>query len=180
MKVIFLDIDGVLNGYNFWNLIGWRIVCLFHIEWLREWYRKISDPCGVHESKVKRLAKIVHSTNAKIVMSSSWRSAFWYIPYEEKTWNLKKLADLFIKYNIEVIDITPRSPRNRRDDEIISWLSKHEDEVDKFVILDDEKFDLECFADKELVQTLTVKKLTKTTGLKREHVKQAIKILGGA
>lgn len=183
-NIIFLDVDGVLNGYNFWNMLGWKLACLTHNENIKEWYRKISDPCGVHERKVKRLAKIVHSTNAKIVMSSSWRNAFWNTPYEEKKWNLKKLADLFIKYNIEVIGITPRSPRGRRDDEIISWLSKHETEVDKFVILDDERFDLECFANKELIQTSTVKKgqmiegcWWESTGLKRKHVKKAIELL---
>ena len=26
LNVIFLDIDGVLNGYNFWNLLGWDII----------------------------------------------------------------------------------------------------------------------------------------------------------
>ena len=25
-NIIFLDIDGVLNGYNKWNLLGWNIV----------------------------------------------------------------------------------------------------------------------------------------------------------
>ena len=26
LNIIFLDIDGVLNGYNKWNLLGWNIV----------------------------------------------------------------------------------------------------------------------------------------------------------
>ena len=84
-KIIFLDIDGVLNGYNFWSILGWRLACLTHNDKITEWYRKTTDPCGVHENKVKRLAKIVHKTKAKVVMSSSWRDYFWKVPYEEIT-----------------------------------------------------------------------------------------------
>ena len=188
-NIVFLDVDGVLNGYNRWNTLGWDIVCKFNSEKLRNWYREITDPCGVHEKKVKLLAKIVHNTGAKVVMSSTWRHSYWKFVNGESDYDIdriKKLADLLNKYNIEVIDITPKSPRGRRDDEIIAWLSRHEEDVDRFVILDDERFDLECFADKELVQTSSVPKGImikgfdyEDTGLKRKHVKQAIKLLRG-
>ena len=185
-KIIFLDIDGVLNGYNFWSLLGWKLACLSHSEYIKDWYRKISDPCGIHESKVKRLSKIIKKTDAKVVMSSTWRGMFWKVPYNEKTYNQKKLVDLLNKYNIEVIDITPKSSDGRRDKEILAWLSKHEDEVENFAILDDERFDLECFVDSNLVQTSSVSKgniikgnWKKNTGLKRKHVKKAIEILNG-
>lgn len=185
-KIIFLDIDGVLNGYNFWSLLGWKLACLSHSEHIKDWYRNISDVSGVHERKIKRLSKIVKSTNAKVVMSSSWRGMFWKVPYNKKTYDQKKLVDLLDKYNIEVIDITPKSPDRRRDKEILAWLSKHEDEVENFVILDDERFDLECFVDSNLVQTSSVLKgniikgnWRENTGLKRKHVKKAIKILNG-
>lgn len=145
-KIIFLDIDGVLNGYGFWSCFGWKIACLTHNETIKEWYRKISDPCGVHENKVKLLSKIVNATSAKIVMSSSWRSAFWKIPYEKKNPDLKKLSDLFDKYNITVIGITPRINIGKRADEINAYISEHKNEIDNFIILDDERFDLECFA----------------------------------
>ena len=185
-KIIFLDIDGVLNGYNFWSLLGWKLACLSHSEYIKDWYRNISDVSGVHERKVKKLSKIVKSTNAKVVMSSTWRGMFWKVPYNEKTHDQKKLVDLLDKYSIEVIDITPKSPDGRRDKEILEWLSKHEDEVENFVILDDERFDLECFVDSNLVQTSSVLKgniikgnWRENTGLKKKHVKKAIKILNG-
>ena len=188
-NIVFLDVDGVLNGYNRWNTLGWNIVCKFNSEKLRNWYREITDPCGVHENKIKLLAKIVHKTGAKVVMSSTWRHSYWKFVNGEVDYNrdsVKKLADLLNKYNIDVIDITPKSPRGRRDDEIIAWLSRHEEEVGNFVILDDERFDLECFADKELVQTSSISKGEiirgfdyEDTGLKRKHVKKAIKILNG-
>ena len=120
-KIIFLDIDGVLNGYGFIGYIGWEIVCLLKNEYIKEWYRKISDPCGIHESKMRRLAKIVKKTNAKVVMSSSWRFGWWKTPYEEMYEDQKKLTDLLKKYEIDVIDITPRSIDGKRDKEILSW-----------------------------------------------------------
>ena len=54
-KVIFLDIDGVLND-----------------ESTKSFKKKIF----VEEIRVKRLKDIVQATQAKIVMSSSWRHYF--------------------------------------------------------------------------------------------------------
>lgn len=187
MKIIFLDIDGVLNGYNQLNTLGWKIVCLINNKSLKNWYRKITDPCGIHKSKVKRLAKIIRKTNAKVVMSSSWRVIWWKVPYEKQKGNVKKLTDLFNKYNINVIDVTPRSPDGKRDKEILAWLSKHEEEVENFIILDDENSFLRAFDnDKRFIQTSSVAKGVmiqgfprENTGLKKKHVRQAIKILNG-
>lgn len=176
LNIIFLDVDGVLNGYNRWNTLGWNVVCWFDSERLRNWYRKLTDPSGVHESKVKRLAKIVRKTNARVVMSSTWRFGYWKVPYEKQWRNVQKLTDLLNKYSIEVIDITPRSSNGRREDEILSWLSNHEYKVNKFIVIDDDRFDLECFANKELIYTTSVS----GRGLRRKHVKKAIKILKGA
>lgn len=183
-NIIFLDIDGVLNGYNFWSYLGWEIACLTHNKHIKEWYRKISDPSGIHKSKVKRLNKIVKATGAKIVLSSTWRFGLWAKPYNELKPSGKKLIDLFHKYNIEIIDITPRCPRSRRDDEIIFWLSRNEHKVKNFIILDDERSDLECFVGSNLIQTSSVAKgniikghWKENTGLRRKHVKQAIKKL---
>lgn len=187
MKIIFLDIDGVLNGYSNLNVLGWKCICFFRSKRLKNWYRKIANPCGVHEIKVKRLARIVCITGAKVVMSSSWRHSWWNTPYKEMWGNLKKLADLFRKYDIEVIDITPESPEGKRDDEILDWLDAHEGEVENFIILDDENSFLRHFDDDErFIQTSSVPKGVlimgrgyENTGLKWKHVEQAIRILGG-
>jgi hypothetical protein len=183
-NIIFLDIDGVLNGYNKWNLLGWKIISSTKNQKLMQWYRKVTYPFGVHESKVKRLSKIVRATNAKVVMSSSWRFGWWNTPYNEQFEDHKKLTDLLNKYNIKVIDITPRSLYGGRDDEIKEWLSKNEEIVKRFVILDDENYDLECFIGSHLVQTSSVGKGQmimgyeyENTGLKNKHVKQSIEIL---
>ena len=94
------------------------------------------------------------------------------------------LVSILNKYNIKVIDITPGSPDGSRDKEIKEWLTKHEDMVKRFVILDDERSDLECFVGSHLVQTSSISKgqiimgcARENTGLKNKHVKQAIEIL---
>ena len=182
IKIIFLDIDGVLNGYNWKNLTLFRLAKIFNkLSFIKKHY----DIFGVHESKVKRLAKIVKKTNAKIVMSSSWRYRYKDTPYNEQTGRLKELSDLFRKYKIEIIGFTPRIEGSKRDKEILAWLSDHEDEVDKFIILDDENTILGDLAkDKRFIQTSSVSLGTiitgqsyEDTGLKRKHVKRAIKLL---
>lgn len=183
MKIIFLDIDGVLNGYGFGDYLGWKLVCLFKNKYIKNLYRRITDPCGVHESKVKRLSKIIRKTNAKVVMSSSWRHGWWKCPYEDMFSDQKKLTDLFKKYNIEVIDITPNSVNGKRDAEILQWLSKHEDEVENFIILDDENSFLRAFDnDERFIQTssATLGQIIcghwrERTGLKRPHIKKQLK-----
>lgn len=185
MKIIFLDIDGVLNGYNYWNTLGWKLVCKTKIRGLCIWYRKATNPFGIHKRKVKRLSKIVKATGAKIVLSSSWRFGWWKTPYEEQPKDHRQLTDLFNKYNIEVIDITPRDKDGRRDKEILSWLSVHESEVDKFIILDDENSFLRLFDnDERFIQTSSVHLGVmicghdeEDTGLKNKHIKEAIRIL---
>ena len=181
INVIFLDIDGVLNGYNLWNLLGWNIISKFNSDRLKSWYRDITEPFGVHERKVKRLAKIVHNTmNTKVVISSCWRFG---LQSNNLSYAQRKLLDLFDKYDIKIYGYTPRSESGKRDEEIITWLSKHK-EVNKFIILDDENFDLQCFMGKELIQTSSVPrgryikgKWYENTGLKNKHVRQAIKML---
>lgn len=182
INVIFLDIDGVLNGYNFWNLLGWNIISKFNSNKLKGWYRELTEPFGVHERKVKRLAKIVHKTGAKIVISSSWRSG---LKSNHLNKDKEKLLRLFDKYDIQIYDYTPILPSRKRENEIIAWLFRNP-QVDKYVILDDENADLQYFVGKQLVQTSSVPRgqyirghWYEDTGLKRKHVRQAIKILNG-
>ena len=185
MKIIFLDIDGVLNGYNNWTILGWRIVSLLHIKALKKLYRKITDPCGVHERKVKRLARIIKATNAKVVMTSSWKHSWWETPYYIMNNKQKKLTDLFNKYNINVIDITPDLLGVGRDEEILTWLSKNEKAVENFIILDDENSFLTAFyndirfiqTSSAPISTMIIWQRYENTGLNNKHVKQAIQIL---
>ena len=186
MKIIFLDIDGVLNGYNYWNTLGWKIISFLKNKRLKAIYKRITDPCGVHEHKVKLLSKIVHKTDAKVVLSSSWRFRIWQNSYKKLRGDEKKLIGLFNKYQIDIIDITPRLLRgSKRDTEILAWLASHEDEVENYIILDDENTDLLVFRDDgRFIQTSNVPKGVmimghpyENTGLRKKHVKKAIRIL---
>ena len=181
LNVIFLDIDGVLNGYNFWNLLGWDIISKFKSDRLKGWYRELTEPFGVHERKVKRLAKIVHNTmNTKVVISSCWRSGLQSNNLSDSE---KRLLDLFDKYDIEIYDYTPILPSRKRESEIMAWLFRNP-QANNFIILDDENADLQFFIGKELIQTSSVPRgrmikgrWYENTGLKNKHVRQAIKIL---
>lgn len=52
MKVLFLDIDGVLNGH----------------EWDDE-----AKSCNIRRECVKHLNRVIHETGCKVVLSSAWR-----------------------------------------------------------------------------------------------------------
>ena len=179
-KIIFLDIDGVLNGYNYINI---TLFSFFSKIGKLEWIKKRIDIFGIHRRKVILLHWIVKLTGAKIVMSSSWRGYFWKVPFDQKDIRQKRLESMLNRYHIEVIDITPTSPDYNRGNEIITWLSRHENEVDSFVILDDERRDLEILKDR-LVLTSALKpgqiitgKAFENTGLHIWHVFKAVHIL---
>ena len=96
---------------------------------------------------------------------------------------MKSLKRKFKWFNIEVIGVTPRISVSRRDDEILSWLSTEEDlgnQIQRFVVIDDEDFDLQVFKNRELVKTSLGTPhygMFTSCGLKLKHVIQAIKIL---
>lgn len=116
MKVIFLDIDGVLNV----------------IPQGRDEYGAI-----FHEHFVENLRELIEKTGAKIVISSTWRLSGLSIMKE--MWEKRDLPG-------EVIDITPSLMRERgstlcRGDEIQLWLDEHP-EVTNYVYIDDDHVDV--------------------------------------
>lgn len=124
MKIIFLDVDGVLNSDEYFDKI------------------KNLDIQGIERDidveKIKLLKKAIDATGAEVVLSSSWRY----------TRNAQYLKELLSKYGIYV-DSTPYI-QNERGLEIRKWLSEHQD-VEDFVILDDEIFES---YDEELMKKL--------------------------
>lgn len=140
MKIIFLDVDGVLN--------------------CRTDFKK-SSLC-LDKVKVKRLHKIVKTTKASIVLSSTWRKFYDH-------------CDYLVEHGVKFMDKTPTNIREtwsgnyvRRGEEINKWLKSHH--VDKYVIIDDNSDMLE-YQLPFFVQT------SFETGLLDEHVKAAIHIL---
>lgn len=123
LKIIFLDIDEVLNSKQYKREIG----------------SKFTDPkYQIDPLAVKRLNAIVSATGAKIVISSTWRLSFIYSADA-----LQKLQDCFAQYGInDIIDYTPQilatdgTPLiSFRGDEIKEWLKDKQDV--NFVVIDD-------------------------------------------
>lgn len=122
MKVIFLDIDGVLNSEAY--------ATRYHKEILREkGYHIFVDP-----EAVNRVKKICDETEAKIILSSSWRL------FDLKS-TLKDLSDYrdlkpIIDY---IIGITPRLNCDRRGTEISYVISRIDECVEKGLIAEQYK-----------------------------------------
>ena len=113
MKVIFLDVDGVLNSDEYFNSIKDQKI------------NTIENQIDIN--KVKLLKQAVNTTGAKLVLSSSWRY----------TKNANNLKALLLNYGM-IVDSTPFL-NNERGKEIKKWLDEHKN-VEDYVILDDEIF----------------------------------------
>lgn len=147
MKVIFLDIDGVLNC-ELWQMAS------------EDWEEDIkNDVPPVSVAAVMCLNEIIKRTGASVVISSTWRN----LTTREKL--VGKLESCGFKG--AVIGQTP-GRGGHRGSEIRCWLIDHP-EVTHFVILDDDS-DMEPFF-AHFVKTQY------ETGLLDTHVDQAVAIL---
>ena len=161
MKVIFLDVDGVLNSED--DLLIYRAKnnitgCILYTE--------------VEDRPLKLLKEIIDKTNAKIVVSSSWRTDCDRSGKKSIFGNelYTKLVNRLADYDIEVYDITPSLKSDtQRGDEIREWLL--ENPIDDFIILDD---------DSDMCEFLNTDRFIKTTykhGLTEDIKELAIKKL---
>ena len=125
MKLIFLDIDGVLNSV--------RSAKEYHS------YETLDPEC------VKLLRKLVESNNASIVISSTWRvSRYWR----------SRITSAISKAGWEdnsdfIIGRTPIHGDRKRSDEITSWLNDNAHWYNRllkpwnnFIAIDDDSFDM--------------------------------------
>lgn len=124
--IIFLDIDWVIIPY----LNNENCPPKWTKLWFWNMYFTSDEAIGV-------LMALIKETDAKIVLSSSWRV------YED--WLLKLYDFLLEKYNFDlkkyVIWKTPRIWKRWR--EIKEWLNKNKDKYNFFLILEDEPFDFD-------------------------------------
>lgn len=151
MKIIFLDFDGVITTQ-------------------KSRYKLDKD-------KLELLGQILKETDAKIVVSSSWRKH----NLEETKKYLSEVSH-FVPFPFpfvdDIIGVTPRIYVNingnyksvPRGMEIEMWLSQFEKEhglVDSFIILDDD-MDMILYQKDAFIHT------NSHTGLNKQHVKRAI------
>ena len=146
MKVLFLDIDGVLNSENWF---AYRIYCVKNnmvnilMNFVDTDDRNIKHKLTMLDDRaIANLNRIIEETGCKVVLSSSWRSS---IESENIfTQNLLKLKG----FKYEFYDVTPRLWFSdfsiRRGEEIKFWLDKESEkhEIESFVILDDDDSDM--------------------------------------
>ena len=168
-KVIFLDVDGVLNSS-----------------------RTLYEDISLEDDLILNLKELVNETGAKIILSSSWRLSIeavatlmdkldkfglaisgmtcdgvdldWLEKYEFDA--TKKYLDTKFDYDEnKQIKIT-----HDRGAEIFKWLHDHDDCA--YVILDDEIEDIKPYFSESVIVKTSYK-----TGLTKEDVKKAIQIL---
>lgn len=153
MKVIFLDIDGVLNSRR---------------------YDRERDPAtqgNIDVTRLPLLKRLVEETGAVIVLSSSWRRHWDSDPAGRDDVGAE-LDRVFGDAGLSVFDKTPELGGDNRDGEILAWLDARGGEVERFVILDDIPFGWGDLADR-LVRTNPLKGL----GLMKEHIARAAELL---
>ena len=146
-KIIFLDVDGVLNSEEF-------------SRWLWDNHEKKYRGYEMLDQRaILCLQDIVFITGAEIVLSSSWRIS---------SLRTKQLKEQLLPYGLEIVDRTISDAHGERGDEIKEWLSRNPD-VSHYVILDDDN-DMSDIKD-HLIQTTFHK------GLLPEHAVKAIEML---
>ena len=190
-KIIFLDVDGVLNGVGNFGILVWRAFKLIGLEKLYKKYRP--DPFRAYDRKVKLLSELVNKTGAKVILTSSCRFRYLKYTYDRRNRDEEAIKDtddriiqlynVLKKYKIHISGYTDSGPN--RGAEVLEWLSSH-DYPERYVILDDENtlYSDDIALSKQFIQTSSValgvciKGLaSEKAGLKRKHVKKAIKIL---
>lgn len=157
-KIIFLDIDGVLNCDTSKSRCGRYI--------------------GIDRDKTQRLARIVKETNAAIVLTSTWKEGWKPMrQYDAEEYPHAKYLDkhLYKKGDgLYCIDKTREKWPNARGMGIKAWLAVHP-EVTDWIVLDDIYFpDFARFdIDGHLILT------SPKDGLTEECVQVAIDMLQG-
>lgn len=163
MKIIFLDVDGVLNSDKTKERInGWVFV---------------------ENYKIAIIRRIMNRTGARIVLDSTWRQGFYGVtqkkPGDLSDWGIEEyeaLKQRCSEYGVWFFDHTEWPETGDRGAEIQRWIQKYtkrgRDPIESFVIIDDVDI---CISEKfpdNFVQT------SGKYGITDEDAERAIKILG--
>lgn len=165
MKVIFLDVDGVLNNHSLFKKTKDERSAYanslpeFDDITQEQWtmfYGYMIDPYAI-----SLLKDILQATDAKIVVSSTWRN-------NDKTYNA--LKENLKNHGIDcIVGKTPRFPGELRGTEIQQYLNENQG-IENYVIIDDDS-DMLDEQKSNFVQTNT------QIGLTADDAKKVIEIL---
>ena len=165
MRIVFLDVDGVLN-------------CISTAD-------RYQGFIGIDSELVGNLAEFMRRSSKEeetvIVLSSSWR-----IGQDREGAKIpggyQYLMDKLAEYGLSIYDDTPRlvwgvRGRSRRGREIAGWLYNNRDkEISGYVVLDDELFaDLDKYhISPHLVRTSFD---DEDGGFRKKHINEALKLI---
>ena len=165
-SIVFLDIDGVLNNerHATWLHENVQKGAGFGMPWELESGNITPETVGWDPANLEALWHIIDETDAKIVVSSTWRLGRRSVFFRE----ISKVA---FGRALPVIDITPviNEIGSIRGDEVNQWL-EGAPMVERWVCLDD---DGDFHPNNNLVQT------NMEVGLTMEDARRAIEILKG-
>ena len=151
MKVILLDVDGVINSGN--NM-------------KRNAQLKRTCETMYFDSECMRLLKkLVQNTGAKLILSSDWR---FPEPRTHSICHLQNLLSRLADYELGLNGQTGEAQFSRNE-EINAWLQEHP-EVESYVILDDVNDDFQGENLRRLVLTNEIVGLTATDAQKAERI----------
>ena len=153
MKIIFLDIDGVMNNLRTIERCGYNT--------------------GIESKALSLLREIVELTGAKICLVSSWKE-FWFKDDKQSQDEMANYLDTRMKeFGLEIWNKTAEI--QKRGKEIVNFINRLKTqgiEVENFVIIDDEKLD---YLEEGLIHYLVYTDYKQ--GLMVEDARKAIKIL---
>ncbi len=153
MKIIFLDIDGVMNNTRTKERCGYNT--------------------GIENNALILLKRIVDTSSAKICLVSSWKE-FWFKEDKKSQDEMANYLDnRMYEFGLEIWDKTNEiQKRGKEINNYISRLLNQGINVESFVILDDELLD---YREEGLVHSLVYTDYKQ--GLTIEDANKAINIL---
>ena len=153
MRVIFLDVDGVLNSNP--AMRGGK---------------PTGGILGVDEDKLPVLQEIIMRSGAFVVLTSTWKHN-WGTPWQPGS--VRYLTDKLRQFNIEIMGITTESVPGERGKGIRRWLEYH-GPFDGWAVLDDDIFP-------DYAQNGILPRLVKTNfyrgGLTKEKIELCVNLL---
>lgn len=160
MKVIFLDIDGVLNAHQF---------------------SVASKSCSIDQGCVRQFNRVLEATDAKVVISSAWRYMMLRTDDSEPAMTMRGFEYMLRTHGMPRMDIIGHTRsdeyagRNGHDNQSVRgklirlWLAENPGLVDRYVVLDDDADDV--------LLTMPFIKTNGSVGLTEQDAERAIEML---